>query len=96
MKRGNGAAVGRRLDWWLNLLIYIGPILAGVTSFDHLEASLASSEQFVAIFFTSIPAYAETCQRYMTWSILGIGLAFLVFCVVGYVPVAARLPGLRT
>jgi hypothetical protein len=36
-RAGNDPAVSRRLDWWLNQLFYVGPILAGATMMDHFE-----------------------------------------------------------
>ena len=62
MKRGNPAEMGRRLDFWLNILIYCGPILAGVTLFDHLQ-SFHSFDRVDAALFASVPAFASEYQR---------------------------------
>jgi len=39
-------------------------------------------------FFTSIPATAETYQRYLTWTLVGVGAPFLVYYVASYVRLA--------
>lgn len=79
----------RRLDWWLNILIYIGRILAGAKMMAHVEA-FNSFEEFGNFYFTSIPAYAETNQRYMTWAIVGVGVPFLAYYVFSYMRLAQR------
>jgi hypothetical protein len=77
-KVGNHPEAGRRLDWWLNHLLYAGPILAGVTMMDHAEEFNAFHE-VGATFFTAIPAYMEGNQRYFTWAVLALGSAFLAY-----------------
>ena len=37
-KRKNNATVGRSLDYWMNLFVYLGPVLAGVHFADHVDA----------------------------------------------------------
>jgi hypothetical protein len=68
----------RRLDYWLNQLLYAGPILAGATMIDHVD-SFESFEAVGSAFFTSIPAYAEGNQRYMAWAVIGGGTLFLAY-----------------
>lgn len=87
MKRGNPAEMGRRLDFWLNILIYCGPILAGVTLFDHLK-SFHSFDRVDAALFASVPAFASEYQRYLTWGLLGFGVPFLAFYIASYVRLA--------
>lgn len=77
-KYGNNPATGRRLDWWLNQLLYAGPILAGVTMIDHFE-DFDEFEEVGATFFTNIPAYMEGNQQYYSWLVIGLGCAFLVY-----------------
>ena len=79
-KAGNDPLVGRRLDWYLNQLLYVGPILAGATMMDHVEDFL-EYEQLGATFFTSIPGFMATNQGYVTWSILASGAGFLAYYV---------------
>jgi hypothetical protein len=88
-KAGNDAAAGRRLDWWLNQLLYAGPILAGVTMIDHFEdfGEFGELRGPAAAFFTAIPAWMEGHQRTFTWAVLGGGTLF----VAGYVLASWRL-----
>jgi hypothetical protein len=82
-KAGNDATVGRRLDWVLNTLLYAGPIVAGATMLDHFE-DFEEFDEVGATFFTSIPAFMETQQRYFTWSILALGVLFLLYYISSY------------
>jgi hypothetical protein len=79
-KAGNDPLVGRRLDWYLNQLLYVGPILAGATMMDHVE-DFSEYDQLGATFFTSIPGFMATNQGYVTWSILITGAGFLAYYV---------------
>ncbi len=79
-KAGNDPRVGRQLDWYLNQLLYVGPILAGATMMDHVEDFL-EYEELGATFFTSIPGFMATNQGYFTWSILAGGGGFLAYYV---------------
>jgi len=64
-KRGNDPNDGRRLDWWLNHLLYAGPILAGATMMDHVE-DFEEFEEVGATFFTSIPGFMHSQQFYFS------------------------------
>ncbi|HKY62660.1 MAG TPA: hypothetical protein VJR29_04500 [bacterium] len=68
----------RRLDFWLNQLLYAGPILAGVTLKDHLE-DFEGFGELGSTFFATVPAYVESRQRYLTWAVLAIGTLFLLY-----------------
>jgi hypothetical protein len=83
MKRGNDAYVGRRLDRWLNLYLYAGPILAGATLMNHVD-DFESFRQVDAIFFSSIPALVESHTRYLTWAVLGTGIPFGLYYLYSY------------
>jgi len=87
MKRGNPAEMGRQLDLWLNLLMYCGPILAGVTLIEHVKP-FQSFDRFGATLLTSVPLAASTYQRYLTWGIIGVGLPFLAFYLLSYARLA--------
>jgi hypothetical protein len=85
-RAGNPPEAGRRLDFWLNQLLYAGPILAGATMIDHFEdfdefSELASPS---AAFFSAIPVYMQGNQAYFTWAVLLGGAAFLVYYVIAY------------
>ena len=83
VRAGNDANVGRRLDIWLNHLLYAGPIVAGATMMAHFE-DFNEYEDVQSAFLTSIPAFMETNQRYFTWSILGCGVSFIAYYIFSY------------
>lgn len=88
-RRGNPPAAGRRLDLALNLLLYLGPILAGATLFEHLSA-FAAFERVGAIVFRQVPIHAEAHQAAFARALLVGGSIFLIFYVVQYVRLARR------
>jgi hypothetical protein len=88
-KGGNDARAGRRLDQALNLLLYAGPILAGATLMDHVH-DFAEFEEVGAVFFTAIPACAESHAAHLTWAVVAIGLPFLAWYVFAYWRLARR------
>jgi len=83
LRSGNDPGAGRRLDQGLNLLLYVGPILAGAALFDHVKHFERFSEVGSA-FFTMVPAYANSNQRYLTLAILAIGIPYLLYYVYAY------------
>jgi hypothetical protein len=82
-RAGNDARVGRGLDWILNVLLYAGPIAAGATLMDHVE-DFEQFEEVGAVFFTAIPAYAESNAHYLTWAVIGFGAPFLLYYLHAY------------
>jgi hypothetical protein len=83
MRQANDLTKGRQLDRWLNLLLYLGPILAGATLMDHVN----DFEEFRgvdSVFFAAIPAFVESNRRYLTWGTLGLGIPFLIYYVYAY------------
>jgi hypothetical protein len=82
-RQGNDPTVGRRLDYLLNVLLYAGPIVAGVSLFDHIR-SFDKFSQFGAVFLTSVPAYAETYHRWLTWGVVAVGGPFLLYYMWAY------------
>ncbi len=72
---------GRRLDFWLNQLLYAGPILAGATLIDHLVV-LEEFEVFdgaVSDFLVLVPAEAEGAASLLTWIVVLLGAAFVAY-----------------
>jgi hypothetical protein len=85
MKAGNDSLTGRKLDLWLNQLLYAGPILAGATMLDHFsyfeEFEYANLEDLLSQFFSVVPAFMETNQRYFAWAVIGFGTLFIFYYV---------------
>jgi len=83
---GAPPAQGRRLDFWLNQLLYAGPILAGATLMDHVS-TLEEFEVFddsVAMFLTWAPVEVYDHRSVLLWAVLGGGFAFLAYYVFAY------------
>ncbi|MDF1664460.1 MAG: hypothetical protein P1V97_22035 [Planctomycetota bacterium] len=53
-RAGNDPLVGRRLDMMLNTVLYLGPVLAGVSFYSHLQHFEIFSE-VNSVFFTELP-----------------------------------------
>lgn len=77
-RKGNDPNTGRRLDYWLNLLLYMGPILAGATLMDHVE-DFDEFKGVTTIFFTQIPAQASAYSQFLTYAIVSVGVPFLLY-----------------
>ncbi|WP_434041338.1 MULTISPECIES: hypothetical protein [Sorangium] len=83
MRQGNAPALGRRLDLWLNLLLYIGPILGGATMLLHFQ-SFDAFEDVDAAFFTAVPALMLSGQRAISWAVMAAGTLFLLYYALAY------------
>lgn len=88
-RMGNDPLVGRRLDLGLNLLLYVGPILAGASMIDHL-GRLDVLEDVGAAFFTQVPVFMEAEQGTVAWLIIAASVAFVGFYLVSYARLAKR------
>ena len=86
---GTPPELGRRLDFWLNQLMYAGPILAGATLMDHVD-SFDSFAQIGDTFFGAVPARVEGAARWLTYGVLAVGSGFLVLYVTFYWRLARR------
>lgn len=89
MKRGNDAQVGRRLDYLLNLVLYIGPILGGVSLMTHLlkqNEFLAGLDipKLETAMFEWVPAVTTVTSQYITYAILGVCVPFCIYYVYAY------------
>jgi len=87
--QGNSPETGRTLDLWANQLLYAGPILAGVRLIDHVR-HLGDFEDVGVTLFSRTPAFVLGHQRYLTWTVILGGTAFLAFYVAYYVRLHAR------
>jgi hypothetical protein len=90
-ERNNGTPpeLGRKLDFWLQQILYAGPILAGATLMDHV-ASFDSFERVGDVFFTAVPAHVEGNARYLTYGVLAVGTILVLAYVVTYWQLAKR------
>ena len=80
---GNPSDVGRRLDYWLNHLLYAGPILGGVTLGDHL-VQLDGYQELGTLLFANVPMHAVNGRRGLAIAVLSIGTLYLIFYVASY------------
>lgn len=83
MKAGNDPLAGRRPDQVLNLLLYIGPILGGVSLMLHLAINEGQLNEYAGVkaaLFDSVPFERET----LTNVVLALGTAFLLYYVFSY------------
>lgn len=83
-RAGNAPKQGRVLDMILNQLLYAGPIIGGVTLWDHVS----DFEEFKAIdadlWLTMVPYYALSVSRYLTLAVLAFGVPFIAFYLWRY------------
>ena len=85
-RKGNDALMGRRFDWVLNLILYTGPILAGVSLVSHLMINQEQLEQYLDLenpFFEWVPATGEYSQ-FLTYSILTVCMFFFIYYFYAY------------
>lgn len=78
---GAGGDTGRQLDFWLNQLLYAGPILAGVTLIDHLVV-LEEFEIFdgaFSDFMVLVPAKTEGVASLLTAGVVVFGAGFVAY-----------------
>ncbi len=87
--RGNPPESARRLDFWLNHLLYAGPILAGATMLDHFQSFEAFGDVGLP-WLASVPAHMTDTHRAWTLGVLAVGGAFLAFYVVACLRLARR------
>ncbi|SVD96918.1 uncharacterized protein METZ01_LOCUS449772, partial [marine metagenome] len=81
---GNNAQVGRGLDRILNHFLYAGPIIGGITLWDHISDFEEFERIDVDMFLTEIPYYTMDYSQYLTWAVLLAGVPFIFFYVYRY------------
>lgn len=86
---GNDSNAGRTLDFWLNQLLYAGPIVAGASMIDHFD-SFEVFELIDARRLASVPAFMVATHRYWRVSLLAFGALFLVGYLLAYARLWAR------
>lgn len=75
---GENTGVGRRLDYWVNLLLYTGPMLAGVTMIDHFN-DFEDFGDVGADTLASVPVYMMRIQPGLRMVLLIGGGIFLAY-----------------
>lgn len=89
MRAGNDARVGRRLDIGLALVVFTGPILAGVT----FGATLTDFERFSDVGLrelASFPGWAKSHQAWIAWPVVVLGALYIVYYLWAYWRLARR------
>ncbi|NUP07611.1 MAG: hypothetical protein HOW73_16305 [Polyangiaceae bacterium] len=88
-RAGNDATVGRRLDLGLNLVLYIGPIVAGASMIDHI-GSLEALDDLGTTFFSTVPVLLEEKKSVVLGVVLSGGVVYAIYYVLAYVGLARR------
>lgn len=76
--------LARTLDKGLNLVLYMGPILAGATLMDHLD-TMEDLADIGWLFLGSVPARTEAHQAALTNAIAALGGLYLLVYVLAYI-----------
>lgn len=86
---GTPPELGRRLDFWLQQVLYAGPILAGATLMDHVD-SFGNFERVGDALFASVPARVDGVRQYLTIGVIAVGTLLVIAYVVTYALLARR------
>ncbi len=86
---GNDPAAGRRLDLGLNVLLYVGPIVAGAAMLAHFQI-FDTFEQVGARSLASVPARMQASHGAIARAVLALGAGYLVLYVLGYAILVRR------
>jgi hypothetical protein len=84
---GNAPEAGRRLDLGLNLLLYLGPIVAGATMLAHVE-KLDLFTDVDVLFFSRGPVFMASHQPTLAWLVGGGSVAYVLVYLLAYVRLA--------
>ncbi len=85
LRAGNDAQAGRRLDYALNLLLYVGPILGGASLMDHLEEFRSFARPEVGwTALASIPIWVAPRRGELHLLVMSIAIPFLLYYVWAY------------
>jgi hypothetical protein len=89
MKAGNDPEAGRRLDWMLNVLLYIGPILSGGLLLYHSSSFYEFDRTGLSV-LTRIPPFMTQSQSVIRWLLLAVTLPFLAYYAWSYAVLAKK------
>ena len=76
-RAGNDVTLGRRADYLLNLVLYVGPVLAGVNLAEHLK-SFEKFEQVDAAFLTGFGRLVLARDHELRAAVLALGMTGLL------------------
>jgi hypothetical protein len=90
-KQQNNSDLGRSLDYWMNLLIYTGPVLAGAHFVDHLKMTFSQGEGYLNdqniindLFLQNLNNSLIGNQRYILYALLAVGVPFIAYYFLQY------------
>lgn len=86
-KLGNDREAGRGLDLWFNLVLYIGPILAGASFMLHLDY-FKEFQRVDWMLLADLPARIDPLRSAITVVVVAISLVSLVAWLIGQVRLA--------
>lgn len=86
---GNDPAAGRWLDWGLNVLLYLGPIVAGATMLAHFQRFDVFAEVSAST-LAAVPVHMQARHGTIARVVLAAGLVYLAVYVIGYVRLQRR------
>lgn len=85
MRAGNDAQAGRRLDYFLNLLLYVGPILGGAALMDHVNDFKEFGVPEVGwTTLASIPMWVAPRRTELHNLALAVAIPFLLYYLWAY------------
>jgi hypothetical protein len=79
-KAKNDPNIGRRVDYFFNLFLYIGPIFGGIALMDHIDMSITDWRVLNKAIFHQAPVVAENHSTLAT-IFLSAGVLFLLFYI---------------
>jgi hypothetical protein len=80
---GQPTDTGRQLDFWLNQLMYAGPILAGAVLLNHISG-FSDFGRVGSPFLATIPARMVGIHGWLALAVIAGGTLFLAFYVFSY------------
>lgn len=84
VRAGNPPLLGRKIDMWLNWMLYIGPILAGVNLWEHAK-HFEAFERVDSHVLGQLGRVLLERQPEMQWMVLGVGIPLGIAWIGFYV-----------